>query len=150
MRFTAVHGMKRERISSRKFSKFVRNDSLLASATTSDSAAVNEIVATRTESVGRTLRNESTALIAVSDPPWRFSAVTEISPSAAKSSTIVPKPSKIPFAAASIDFTVSNASPADEASSAPSPMSHAAPRPEPQYVHQNVLRTVTSGGRYRE
>ena len=73
--------------------------------------------------------------------------MTEIRPTAANSSTIVPKPSKIPFAAPSIDFTVSNASPAEAASSAPRPISQSAPRPEPQYVHQNVLRTVTSGGR---
>ena len=65
---------------------------------------------TRTLSVGRTRLNESTALIRVSEPPYMFSAVTEIRPSggedqhdraeagedvvAAASSSAMPVPSK--------------------------------------------------------
>ena len=70
-----------------------------------------------------------------------------IRPSAANSSTIVPKPSKMPLAASRIAGTASKFLPAAVASSAPSPISQIAPAAEPQYVHQNVLRTVTSGGR---
>ena len=53
---------------------------------------MKEIVTIRTISVGRTLRNESIALISVSEPPYMFSAVTEMSPSEAKISTIAPNP----------------------------------------------------------
>ena len=74
--------------------------------------------------------------------------MTEISPSAANSRTIVPKPSKMPLAAASIDVTVSKSLPAgggEQRAEAHQP--DARRGAEPQYVHQNVLRTVTSGGR---
>ena len=43
---------------------------------------------------GVTRLNESIALISVSDPPYMFSAITETSPSAARISTIAPKPLK--------------------------------------------------------
>ena len=52
------------------------------------------MVTIRTVSVGRPCLNESIALIRVSEPPYMFSAVTDTRPSAAKISTIAPKPLK--------------------------------------------------------
>ena len=49
---------------------------------------------TRTSRVGCTRLNESNALIRVSEPPYMFSAITEISPSAEKIRMIAPKPWK--------------------------------------------------------
>ena len=55
-----------------------------ASAPMSESAAVRLRVMTRTLSVGRTFRNESTELSRVSEPPYMFSAVTETRPRVAR------------------------------------------------------------------
>ena len=49
-----------------------------------DSTAVKLMVTMRSVDVGRTFLNESIALIRVSEPPYMFSAVTEIRPSVEK------------------------------------------------------------------
>jgi len=82
--------------------------------------------------VGRTFLNESIALIRVSDPPYMFSAVTEIRPSTEKIRTIAPKPEKTRSPAALIDAIVSKPSPAHAASAEPMHMIQIAPRPEPE------------------
>src|SRR4051812_47152288 len=101
----------------------------------SDSTAVSRIVTMRTVEVGRTLRNESAALIRVSEPPYMLRAVTETRPSIAKISTIPPKPWKARSPACWSEVIVSNLSPAHEASAAPRHISQMPPRAEPQYVH---------------
>src|SRR4051812_42968370 len=146
-RFTAVHGMKKYRTSSRKFSKLSRNDEEAPQATTNDSSAVSPIITRRTVSVGRIFLNESAALIRVSEPPYMFKAVTESRPSAEKMRTTAPKPPKKWSPEDFRDSMVSKFSPAHAASAEPMNMIQAAPRADPPYVQRNVLRIVTSGGR---
>src|SRR5690349_9722519 len=112
-----------------------------------DSTAVKVMVAMRSVLVGLIFLNESIALINVSEPPYMFSAVTEMRPRVEKTSAIAPKPENTSLPAASIDAIVSNLSPAHAASAAPRHISQIAPSAEPQYVHRNVLRTVTDGGK---
>src|SRR6201995_5780937 len=80
--------MNRYRMRSRKFWKLPRKFCEAANTPINDNAAVNEIMAMRIAIVGRTLRNESTALMSVSEPPYMFRAVTEIKPSAANTRTM--------------------------------------------------------------
>ena len=94
------------------------------------------MVIARTLSVGRILTKESMALMSVSDPPYMFSAVTEISPSAEKMRMMPPKPLKSRLPALWIDPMVSKTAPdlRDAASRVPSAMSQKAPSADPPYV----------------
>ena len=126
--------MNRYRTSSRKLSKFPRKFWVAASAPTTDSTAVRVTVVIRTASVGRTLLNESIALISVSDPPYMFSAVTEIRPSAATMRTIAPKPVNTwsPTRLSSPIPVPSKLLPAHAASTAPTIIIQAPPIADPQ------------------
>src|SRR3954452_2819881 len=121
-------------MSSRKFSKLLRNEELLASARTIEISAVNVIVRTRTRSVGWMRLKESEALISVRDPPYRFSAQTETRPSAEKIRMIAPNPSKTRSPASCRDGMASKLEPAHAASPEPIAMIHSAPSPLPPYV----------------
>src|SRR5436853_146778 len=111
------------------------------------SIAVKTMVAIRTVLVGRTRLNESIALISVSEPPYMFSAVTETRPSIEKIRTAPPNPLKRVSPAFSRDAMVSKFLPAQVASAAPRHIGQMAPSADPQYVHRNVLRIPTVGGR---
>ena len=74
--------------------KLPRKFFVAASAPISESSAVKPTVTIRSPRVGRIFRNESTALMSVSEPPYMFSAVTETRPSVATMSTTAPKPVK--------------------------------------------------------
>src|SRR5258705_2158934 len=115
-----------------------------------ESTAVKPMVRMRSGAVGRIFLNESIALIKVSDPPYMFKAVTEIRPRVENTRAIAPKPENTLSPASLIDAIVSKLAPAHAASAAPRHISPIAPSAEPQYVHREVLRTVTDGGRYRE
>jgi hypothetical protein len=126
--------MNRYKTSSRKLLKFPRKFFVAASAPTSESAAVRPTVTTRRPRVGRTFRNESTALIRVSEPPYMFSAVTETRPSVARMSTIAPKPVKTwsPTWSSSAMAVPLKFLPAQAASTEPTIIIQAPPIAEPQ------------------
>ncbi len=109
------------------------------------------MVMTRRLIVGRTRLNESIALISVSEPPYMFSAITDTNPSAARISTIAPKPVKTWSPAALIARmpveSFLNSGAAQATSTEPTTISQPPPSAEPQNVHRKVLRTVTPGGR---
>src|SRR5450432_3993901 len=142
--------MKKYSTSSRKLVKLDRKASELASAPTSPRTAVMLMVMERTLSVGRTFLRESIPLMRVSDPPYMFSAVTEIRPSAEKTRMTPPKPLKSRLPASWMDPMVVNAAPAPAARRVPRPISQKAPSADPPYVQYNVLLTVTFVFKYRE
>src|SRR3954465_11915102 len=112
-----------------------------------DRTAVKTMVTIRTVLVGRTRLNESIALISVSEPPYMFSAGTETRPSIETINTALPSPAKRVAPAFWSDAMVSKLLPAQAASAAPRHIGQMAPSDEPQYVHRNVLRIPTVGGR---